>query len=59
MTFLLDLDTARFPKECRSCVKCVFQELVKCPRIPEVKLKLYARANMFDVINGLGVFQND
>ena len=37
----------------------VFHEFVKCNTILEVKSKLYARTNMFGVINGLGVLQYD
>ena len=59
MTLLLALDPRSFSQESRSCVKCVFHDLFKCPTIPSVKSKLYARANIFGVINSLVVLQDD
>ena len=50
MTFLLALDIASFTQESCRCVKSVFYEFVKLPKIPEVKSKLYAHANMFGII---------
>ena len=57
MTLLLALDTARFPDEYCSQVVHVFHEFFKCATIPAVDTKLYAHANMFGIINGLGAFQ--
>ena len=50
MTLLLALDTGIFPQEFRGCVKYVFHKFVKCPTIPAVKSKQYARACIFGVI---------
>ena len=59
MTLILALDLTNFPQEYRSHIKSVFHELVKSPTITEVKSKLYTRVNIFDVINSLGVLQDD
>ena len=59
MTLLLSFDPVRFPQESCSHIKFVFHEFFKCPTIPAVKLKLYAHANIFGIINGLGALQDD
>ena len=59
MTLLLTLDPTRFPQESCSHVKCVFHEFAKHTTIPAVKYKLYSRATMFSINNGLGTFQDD
>ena len=58
MTLLLTLDPVSSSQESRIYVKSVFHKFVKLPTIPEFKSKLYACANMFDVINGLGELQD-
>ena len=56
---LFGLDPTIFSKVSRSRVKCVFHLFIKCPMIPAVKSKLYARANMFLIINALVALQDN
>ena len=54
ITLLLALYAASFSHESRSHVVRVFHEFFKRATTPTVKLKLYARANTFGVIDRLG-----
>ena len=55
MTFILALDPASFPQG----IVRVFHEFAKSATIPAVESKLYLHANLFGVINILGVLQDD
>ena len=59
MMLLLDLDTTRFLQQYRIRSVSVFYEFIKHSTIPEVKSKIYVHANMFGIINVLGVFQDE
>ena len=59
MKLLLDLIPVIFPQESRSRIVRVFHEFIKYATIPAVDLKLYARTNIFFVINGLVALQDE
>ena len=59
MMLLLDLDPTSFPQESLSRVVRILHNFVKCATILAVESKLYAHADIFGVIKGLGVFQDN
>ena len=54
-----NLESHKIFQVSHSGVKCVFHEFTKCPMIPEIELKQYARANMLLIINALGALQDN
>ena len=56
MTLLLNFIPACFSEVSHSIIVRVFQKLVKCPTIQEIKSKQYVLDNLRGIINALGVF---
>ena len=57
MELIISLSTTSFPQVSHSCVKGVFHEFIKRPTILALTWKQNVRANIFGIINSLGVLQ--